>query len=230
SDIENICGEISYNDPNKDFEILDDVSIKNNSESFKQLTTPLLSSAYNTSNRSDIYNNLYDLYFDKTAIKMAKKYANLISQATQEQIEEESDSHQESELNIELSSSKIKYINQAYIIIDKLDGKLQRCSHNVSKPLRQLGGGAVLPFDCIDQHNNNSAKSLQFIAKWVNDMFKSVERDIQYLLLYEIFKGIMVFFEKLNLIQSKNHEEINDKESDNNMTRDNKNDISKKQS
>ncbi|CAG8769089.1 15542_t:CDS:2, partial [Racocetra persica] len=104
----NICGEVSYNDPDKNFEILDDVSVGNNSKSFKQSTTPLLSSAHRW--------------------------------------------------------------------------------------------GAVLPFDCIDQHNNDSAKSLQFIAKWVNDISES------------------------------NHEEINDEESDDNITRDNKNNISKKQS
>src|SRR5205823_375105 len=59
------------------------------------------------------------------------------------------------------------------------------------------GRGAVPAFDCIDLHHDDSARSLQFIAKWINEASEYAEKDTQCLLLDEIFKGTMAFFEKL---------------------------------
>ncbi|CAG8725167.1 27492_t:CDS:2, partial [Racocetra persica] len=61
------------NDPNKDFEILDSGSIRNNSESHK-LTSSLFS-RYSTSNLDrdiSLYNSLYDLYFDTMALELSQ--------------------------------------------------------------------------------------------------------------------------------------------------------------
>ncbi|CAG8717550.1 6220_t:CDS:1, partial [Dentiscutata heterogama] len=165
---ENIYGEDLYSDPDKDFEILDDISIGDNPESLKQTTTTPSSSTCSASNvDNNIYNNSHDIHFDKAAVEMAKLYANSTSHIMQEQGQEvdinwlaseldtisneesawKIDSHQEIELNIELSSSRIKYVNNTCIIIDDLNGTSQRCSHSVSKPLRQLGGIWELDFE-----------------------------------------------------------------------------------
>ncbi|CAG8649084.1 12903_t:CDS:2, partial [Dentiscutata erythropus] len=59
----------------------------------------------------------------------------------------------------------------------------------------QRGQGVVLPFDCTDQHYNNSSKSLQFLAKWINNISEFDEKNIQHILLDEIFREIIAFFE-----------------------------------
>ncbi|CAG8768609.1 14510_t:CDS:1, partial [Racocetra persica] len=168
----NIDEEVFCNDPDKDFEILDDFSIGDNSESLEQPTTSSLSSVHSLNNVDNkIQNNLCNLHFDKTAVEVAKAYANSASQIIQEQYEEvdvnwlspelnatiDSDSlwegvdHQESEFDIELNSVKVKYVNSTCVIIDNSNGKLQQCSEPVSKPLRQLGGVWELDFETVNQ-------------------------------------------------------------------------------
>ncbi|CAG8487816.1 2182_t:CDS:2 [Dentiscutata heterogama] len=81
-DLETLC-----NDPDKNFEILDYVSIGDNSESFEQ-PTPSLSSKCSTSNTKsniNLYDSSYDIQFDISAIGLAKAYANSLSTTIQEQ-------------------------------------------------------------------------------------------------------------------------------------------------
>ncbi|CAG8725840.1 36093_t:CDS:2, partial [Racocetra persica] len=273
--------------------------VGDNSESLKQQTTAAPSSSiYSTSNvDNDIYDNLYNIYFDQTAIEMAKLFADSTLQVMQEQGQEVNinwlaseldtisneklswkvNNHQENELNIELSSSHIKYVNSTYIIIDDLNRTSQRCSHSVSKPLKQLGGiweldfetvneilrsnengihsleicsnhfnydnkqlhscqksegghlyeqrrrGAVLLFDCTDQHCDDSIKSLQFLAKWINDISESAERNTQCLLLDKIFRKVIAFFEKSKLAKLNKEENVNDEELESDMIRNDEN-------
>ncbi|CAG8727193.1 15683_t:CDS:2, partial [Dentiscutata heterogama] len=81
------------------------------------------------------------------------------------------------------------------------------------------GWGSVPLFDCTDRHYDDSAKSLQFIMKWINEISKSADRDIQCLLLHEIFKGAMVFFEKLKCIKKLKNDEVSNEEFDSNTTK-----------
>ncbi|CAG8652307.1 12880_t:CDS:1, partial [Racocetra persica] len=83
------------------------------------------------------------------------------------------------------------------------------------------GRGAISPYDCTDQHHDDSAKSLQFLARWINDISDSVERDIQHLLLYEIFKGIVTFFEKAKFIKNLKKKDISDEEHGDDKIREN---------
>ncbi|CAG8735857.1 630_t:CDS:2, partial [Racocetra persica] len=124
-----------------DFEILDDSSIGCNSESLEQAATSSLSSIYsanNTDSNINLYDNSYDLQFDKTAIKMAKAYASLSSKTIQEHVREidinwlaqdldstsnreslwEATTNYENELNIKLNSGDIKHLNRTCIIVD----------------------------------------------------------------------------------------------------------------
>jgi len=368
-------GETLCNDPDKDFEILDYVSIGDNSESLEQPTPSLLSKYSTSSTESDInlYDSSYDIQFDTSAIGLAKAYANSSSTTMQERDNEidinwlaqdlDVTSNRESswdttichenELTLEFNSGGIKQLNGTCIIVDDLNGTLQRCPHPVEKPLKQLGGiweldfdtvdeivmkskgdglntlgvckshfnydnkqlhecqktevsidravirrkrclfcghykyvfsrgyctehswklcnrniqivcnglkvchvfqeneftkqssssrraryicmlcftseeghlyerkgrGSVLPFDCTDRHHDDSAKSLQLITKWINEISESADRDIQCLLLHEIFKGAMVFFEKLKCIKRSKNDDISDEEFDSKTTK-----------
>ncbi|CAG8693369.1 1505_t:CDS:2, partial [Cetraspora pellucida] len=60
------------------------------------------------------------------------------------------------------------------------------------------GRGAIPAYDCTEYHYDDPTKSLQLIAKWINDMSESVEEDIKNLLLYEVSKAAISFFEKSN--------------------------------
>ncbi|CAG8486417.1 17628_t:CDS:2, partial [Racocetra persica] len=192
--------ETLCNDPDKDFEILDYVSIEYNSESLEQ-PTPSLLSKYSTSNTEidiNIYDSSYDIQFDTSAIGLAKAYANSSSTTIQEQDNE--------------------------IDINWLAQDLDRCHHLVEKLLKQLGGILELDFDAVDKivmkskgnslntlekflsieqrfvkkdiysvdtinrHHDDSAKSLQLITKWINEISESAYRDIQCLLLHKFLK------------------------------------------
>ncbi|CAG8804635.1 1381_t:CDS:2, partial [Dentiscutata erythropus] len=91
----------------------------------------------------------------------------------------------------------------------------------------QRGRGAVLPFDCTDQHCDDSTKSLQFLTKWINDISESAEKNTRCLLLDEIFRGIMAFFEKSKLAKL-NEENISDEELEDDTIRNNENNINQK--
>src|SRR2546430_3321349 len=67
-------------------EILDYVSIGDNSESLEQPTPSLLSKYSTSSTESDInlYDSSYDIQFDTSAIGLAKAYANSSSTTMQE--------------------------------------------------------------------------------------------------------------------------------------------------
>ncbi|CAG8760760.1 19395_t:CDS:2, partial [Gigaspora margarita] len=227
----NIYSEVSCSDPDKDFEILDDISIGNNSESLKQKTTTVPSSSTCSTNNADnnIYDSLYDIHFDKTAVEMAKLYANSTSQTDINWLASELDTisneesswninnYQENELDIELSSSRTKYINSTCILIDDLNGTSQRCSQSISKPLRQL-----------DQHYDDSTKSLQFLSKWINDISESAEKNTRCLLLDKIFRGIMAFFEKLKLAKLNKEENISNGELENDTIKNDENNKNRK--
>ncbi|CAG8830899.1 8230_t:CDS:2, partial [Gigaspora margarita] len=119
--------ETLCNDPNKDFEILDYISIRDNSESLEQ-PTPSLSSKYSTSNtESDInlYDSSYDIQFDTSAIGLAKAYANSSSTSMQER------------------DNKID--------INWLAQDLDRYPHSVEKLLKQLRGIWELDFDMVNE-------------------------------------------------------------------------------
>ncbi|CAG8693381.1 1506_t:CDS:1, partial [Cetraspora pellucida] len=155
SNIGNICEEVVYNDPDKDFEILDD---GDNSGSLSESTSNL-SSTYNT-NITNVDANIYDLHFDKTAIEVARVYANSASQTLQEQVEEtgidwlepdldtassgeplwEVDGYQEDELEMKIGSKNTKQPYSTCVLLDDSNGILQRCSKPTHRPLKQLVG------------------------------------------------------------------------------------------
>ncbi|CAG8724013.1 19157_t:CDS:1 [Dentiscutata erythropus] len=83
-------GEIVCNNPNKDFEILNDFSIGDSFESLDQPTMFSLSSVYSLNNIDNkVYDNLYNLQFDNMAIDVAKAYADSILQIIHEQYNED---------------------------------------------------------------------------------------------------------------------------------------------
>ncbi|CAG8642688.1 1353_t:CDS:1, partial [Racocetra persica] len=43
---------------------------------------------------------------------------------------------------------------------------------------KRQGRGAVPLYDCTDQYYNDSAKSLQFLTRWVDNILDTIERDI----------------------------------------------------
>ncbi|CAG8855123.1 38808_t:CDS:1, partial [Gigaspora margarita] len=59
--------------------------------------------------------------------------------------------YHENELTLEFNSGGNKQINGTCIIVDDLNGTLQRCPHPVEKPLKQLGGIWELDFDTVDE-------------------------------------------------------------------------------
>ncbi|CAG8534244.1 17592_t:CDS:1, partial [Cetraspora pellucida] len=166
-------GETLCNDPDKDFEILDYVSIGDNSESLEQPTSSLLSK-YSTScteNDINLYDSSHDIQFNTSAIGLAKAYANSSSTTMQERDNEidinwlaqdldvtsNSESSwdtticHENELTLEFNSGGVKQLNETCIIVDDLNGTLQRCPHPAEKPLKQLGGIWELDFDMVDE-------------------------------------------------------------------------------
>ncbi|CAG8739612.1 22975_t:CDS:2, partial [Racocetra persica] len=118
----------TYNDPDKDFKILDD---GNNSGSFDEQQTSSLSTHSTNNTENNI--NLYDLHVDGTAIEIARIYANSASQTIQEQVEEtnidwltseldtvsskeslyETDSYRD-EVDIEIDTTNTKNIKRSY--------------------------------------------------------------------------------------------------------------------
>ncbi|CAG8658972.1 11917_t:CDS:2, partial [Racocetra persica] len=213
---------ILCSNPNKDFEILDGISVEDNLKSLKQqITAAPSSSTYSTSNvDNNIYDNSYNIYFDQTAVEIAKLFANSISQVMQEQGQEADinwlasklntisnkesswkvNNYQENELNIELSSSSYN--------------GLKVCSVFQSNDFVKQS---------TDQHCDDSIKSLQFLAKWINDISEIAEKNTQCLLLDEIFREVIAFFKKSKLAKL-NEENISDKELESDTIRNNEND------
>ncbi|CAJ0759722.1 15070_t:CDS:2, partial [Entrophospora sp. SA101] len=219
-----MCMEVGYDDPDKEYETLDDDTYTDN---FSIPTSSTMTSLINTDQNS------YCIDFNEESLSNIENDIDWLSSDFDVQSDVGSlwtSTIDEFEDSVHMLSEEKKTINDndRCVIVDLVNGKLQRCKNTIFRPLHQLLGIWELDFDevnkaikvnqpdatallgrgvkalhtYIEDHNEDNSKSLKLFGECLQNISTSSDQIIKNLLLEELSVSLSKFFKRKQLLQT----------------------------